>query len=262
MGQIPNKITPLSAYYREVFTVTKNMQSVIYLFSNRNYDYSITALQTVKRMAALTNEPGDRFYSVSLNADTNSARKYVNCVLKQRQIEDILSHLKSLQTVIETLKQDSSYEHGKDFDDQVTDDWYSRPSIWRFNEFKEMRFGNNLSSHSMVCPNEYSILSSSTGSPYQEESKVPNLTEGRPYPFGSYVKRRDQVIPKNRVFPRRLSNKAYQLKTYHQEVKDDLLCEQSVNNIPTIVNGHLNFNNQPLASDNNINTLRTETLNI
>jgi hypothetical protein len=47
--------------------------------------------------------------------------------------------------------------------------------------------------------------------------------------------------------------KAYQLKTYHQEVKDDLLCEQSVNNIPTIVNGHLNYNNQLLASDNDIN---------
>jgi hypothetical protein len=28
---------------------------------------------------------------------------------------------------------------------------------------------------------------------------------------------------------------------------------QSVNNIPTIVNGHLNFNNQPLASDNDVN---------
>jgi hypothetical protein len=135
----------------------------------------------------------------------------------------------------------------------VTDNWSSRPSIRRFNEFKEMRSGNNLLSHYTVCPNEYSILSSSTGSPYQEESKVPNLTEGRPYPFRSYVKRRDRGIPKNKVFPRRLSNKAYQPKTYHQEVKDDLWCEQSVNNIPTIVNGHLIYNNQPLASDNNIN---------
>jgi hypothetical protein len=50
-----------------------------------------------------------------------SARKCVNCVLKQRQIDDILSQLKSLQIVIETLKRDSSYEHGKDFDDQETD---------------------------------------------------------------------------------------------------------------------------------------------
>ncbi|XP_023724354.1 uncharacterized protein LOC111873669 isoform X2 [Cryptotermes secundus] len=55
---------------------------------------------------------------------------------------------------------------------------------------------------------------------------------------------------KNRVFPRRPSNMAYQFKTYYQEVKEDLLCEQSVNYIPTIVNGHLNFNNLPLASDN------------
>jgi hypothetical protein len=54
------------------------------------------------------------------------------------------------------------------------------------------------------------------------------------------------------VFPHHPSNKAHQLKTYYREVKDDLQCEQSVNNIPTIVNGHLNYNNLHLASDSNI----------
>jgi hypothetical protein len=155
-------------------------------------------------MATSTIESYDHSYSVLLNVDTNSAMKCVNCILKQRQIDDILSQFKSLQIMIETLKQDSSYEHGKDFGDQVTDNWSSRPSIRRFNEFAERRSGNNLSSHSMVCPNEYSILSNSTGNPYLEESKVLNLTEGRPYPLGSYVKRRDQGIPKNSVLPCRL----------------------------------------------------------
>jgi hypothetical protein len=56
---------------------------------------------------AVTNVLWDRSHSLLLNSDTNSATKCVNCVLKQRQIDDILSQLKSLQAVIETLKRDS-----------------------------------------------------------------------------------------------------------------------------------------------------------
>jgi hypothetical protein len=74
------------------------------LYNNEKYLYnSYNKIERFK-MVAWTTEPCDRSYSVLLNADTNSAMECVNCVLKQRQIDDILSQLKSLQIVIDTLK--------------------------------------------------------------------------------------------------------------------------------------------------------------
>jgi hypothetical protein len=55
---------------------------------------------------------------------------------------------------------------------------------------------------------------------------------------------------KTRSIPRRLENIVHQPRSIQQEVKCDQMYDQSVNNIPTIVNGQLNFNNQQHASDN------------
>jgi hypothetical protein len=72
----------------------------------------------------------DHSHSLSLNADTNSAVKCVSCLQKQRQLDDILSQLKSLKKIVEILQQDSSLEYGRDFCCQVTDNWTSVPSKW------------------------------------------------------------------------------------------------------------------------------------
>jgi hypothetical protein len=51
-----------------------------------------------------------------LNLDINSAYEFINCMSKQRQIDDILSQLKHLQNEIEIVKRDVCYYHEMEFE--------------------------------------------------------------------------------------------------------------------------------------------------
>jgi hypothetical protein len=90
------------------------------------------------------------------------------------------------------LQQDSSFECGRDFCCQMTDNWTSVPSKWWHSEPKAMKSSNNLSCQSIVFTNKYNILSNSAENSYHVEVESRNLTDGSPYLFVSYERGRVQ----------------------------------------------------------------------
>jgi hypothetical protein len=104
-------------------------------------------------MAAETCVLSDRSHPLSLNADINSAAKCVSCHQKQRQLNDILLQLKSLQKIVDMLQQDSSFEYGKDFSCLASDNWTNVPSKRQYSEHKVMKSSNNHLPQSVECVN-------------------------------------------------------------------------------------------------------------
>jgi hypothetical protein len=167
-------------------------------------------------------------------------------------MNDILSQLKTLQVLTETLIKDSSGDYGKDLCDRAIDDnWTRVPSKRRSRNFKSIKSSNTSSSQSIISKNKYSILDSSTDNLHLAESSLPNLSDGSLDPFVSHDVRRDQRKPKNNITTRRPRKRLRQQKAIQLEDKCDQMCDLSVHNIPTIVNSHLSVINQSQASINN-----------
>jgi hypothetical protein len=164
-------------------------------------------------------------------------------------MNDILQQLKALQVRIESLIKDSSGDCGKDFRDGG---WTRVPSRRGSHGFKSVKLSNNSSSQSIISKNKYSILSSSTDNLHLAESSLHNLSDRSLDPFVGHDVKKDQRKPKNNVTTRRPRRRLYQQK-FQLEGKCDQMCDQSVQNIPTIVKGHLSVTNQFQANINNNN---------
>jgi hypothetical protein len=65
----------------------------------------------------------DRSQLLSLNTDINGAVECVSCFYKQRQLNDILLQLKSLQKMVEILQQDSPLGYEREFPSPVSGNW-------------------------------------------------------------------------------------------------------------------------------------------
>jgi hypothetical protein len=116
-------------------------------------------------MAADSDVPCNRSRLLSPHYDTIKVEKCVSCINKQRQIDDILAQLKSLQEMTESQKRDSSGDW-KDPYDQVTDEWICVPSKRSYGDSKSTKSFINSSSRSIMCKNKYSTLSSLTDNSY------------------------------------------------------------------------------------------------
>jgi hypothetical protein len=124
-------------------------------------------------------------------------------------------------------------------DRAIDDNWTRIPSKRRSCDFKSIKSSNNSSSQSIISKNKYSILSSSTDNLHLAESSLPNLSDGSLGPFVGHDVRRNPRKPKNNVTTRRQRKRLHQQKAVQLEDKCDQMCDQSVHNIPTIVNGQL-----------------------
>jgi hypothetical protein len=116
-----------------------------------------------------------------------------------------------------------------------------------------MKYTNTRASKIASCENKYSMLESLPENFLREVKGSPNLTVESSYHFVNYGNRRGRTKSRNGSTPHYMGNMVHQANSIQHEIQYDQKCVQNVNNIPTIINGQLNFSKQQNTSDNAIN---------
>jgi hypothetical protein len=99
------------------------------------------------------------------------------------------------------------------------------------------------------CENKYSILGNQPENFLQEEKGPLTLTEESSDHFANYGKKRGQRKSRNRSTPHCMGNIVHQSNLTQHKIQYDQRCDQNINNIPTIINGQLNFSRRQNISD-------------